>query len=139
MSLFGINLNADPTNAAEDLEHYDRSLVNEAHRVVVDIAFGVERAEVSTQLPSSITIAYINVRTLEKSDYCVEITSSGYTIVARRFDFIDEELAREDTQSDVLRFESYEPLMHHISPLFVQKFNDLVAARLSQISNAEVV
>jgi hypothetical protein len=139
MSLFGGNSNPDPTAAAEDLEQYDRSLVNEAHRVVADIAFGVERAEVSTKLPSSVTIAYINVRTLEKSDYCVEITSSGYTIVARRFDFIDEELAGEDPQSDVLRFESYEPLMHHISPLFVQKFNDLVAARLSQISNAEVV
>jgi hypothetical protein len=125
MSLFAKGI-AEP----EDLEHYDRSLSKEAHRVCEDIKFGVELAEVSSQLESSESIAYINLRTFEKSEFCVEITASGYQVVADKFDTIEPEFRLAGVEAC---FESYESLMHTISPLFVQKFNDSVAARLNAL------
>jgi hypothetical protein len=127
MSLFAKGI-ADP----EDLEHYDRSLSKEAYRVCEDIKFGVQLAEVSNQLDNNEAIAYINLRTLEKREFCVEITASGYRIVSEKLDTVEPEFIQGKNDEEIC-FETYESLMHKISPLFVQKFNDSVAARLSAL------
>ena len=117
----------------EDLEQYDRSLAKEAVRVVQDIKFGVETAEVSNILENNDSIAYINLRTLEKKDFCIELTVSGYRIVSNRFDTIDEDFLENNRLYKNTKFESYESLMNEISQLFIKKFNDSVAERLNSI------
>jgi hypothetical protein len=114
----------------EDHEHYDRSLTNEAGRVLDEIRYGVELAEISDKLEKTESVAYINLRTLEKKDYCVELSTTGFRIVSYEFDTIDSKL-NENSILNTIRFESYESLMNQISPLFVKKFNDLVAERLN--------
>ena len=114
----------------EDLKHYDRSLSKEALRVVEDIRFGVEAVNVSNVLENNDSFAYINLKTLENNTYCIEITASGYRIVSNQFDMIKPNFKNEYEHT---KFESYEPLMHKISPMFVEKFNNLVADRLNSI------
>lgn len=119
-------------NDPDDYPDFNKSLLEEAKRVVREIKFGVEEAGVSTTLESSDSIAYINIRTLEKECWCVELTCGGYKIVSDAFDTISED---QKFKNDILnRFETYEALMHQISQMFVRKFNDSVAERLKQIS-----
>lgn len=117
----------------DEIEIYDRSLSKEAQRVVEEIKFGVEHAAVSDVLENSDSIAYMNIRTLEKEDWCVELTASGYLIVAKAFDVVDDEL-KEENLKNVNRYETCEALMHQISAMFVKKFNTSVAERLNLIS-----
>lgn len=117
-----------------DEEIFDRSLSKEAQRVVNEIGFGVDTANVSEVLESSESLAYVNIRTLEKEDFCVELSASGYMIVSRgSFDRVDEKLRDENLKSDNGRYETCEALMHQISPAFVKKFNMSVAERLNHI------
>ena len=115
-------------------EIFDRSLLKEAQRVVEELKFGVDTAAVSTELEGNESLAYMNIRTLEKEDYCVELTASGYMIVSRKFDTVDEEIREENVRNVKNRFETCEALMHQISPAFVKKFNTSVAERLNSIS-----
>ena len=117
----------------EEFEVYDRSLSKEAQRVVEEIKFGVKFAGIATILENSDSIAYINIRTLEDEDWCVELTASGYLIVAKAFDIVDDEL-KEENLKNVNRYETCEALMHQISPMFVKKFNTSVAERLTLMS-----
>lgn len=114
-------------------EIYDRSLYKEAQRIIEEIRFGVDEAAVSEILEHTDAIAYMNMRTLEKDEYCVELSGSGYMIVAHSFDKIDEKV-RDENLSSMKRYETCEALMHQISPAFVKKFNMSVAERLNLIS-----
>jgi hypothetical protein len=120
----------------EDLEQYDRSLSKEAQRVVQEINFGVDFVEVSAQLENNEAIAYLNIRTLEKEYWCIELTASGYLVVANSFDFIDQEL-KEKNLERLNKFETIEALMNSISPLFIEKFNSSVADRLLKFEHAQ--
>jgi hypothetical protein len=116
----------------EDIEQYDRSLSKEAQRVVQEIKFGVDFVEVSTQLENNETIAFLNIRTLEKEYWCVELTASGYLAVSNKFDFIDQDL-KEKNLEQMNKYETIEALMNSISPLFIEKFNCSVAERLEKL------
>ena len=118
----------------DDLDQYDRSLSKEAHRVVDEIKFGVCFVEVSNTLENNDSIAYLNIETLEKENWCVELTSSGYLVVAECFDIIDERV-KEKNLASMHKFETIEALMISISPLFIQKFNQSVAERLKSMIN----
>lgn len=125
------DLVCDDVDDADEI--FDRSLLKEAQRIVEEIKFGVDASSVSSVLESNESIAYMNIRTLEKEEFCVELTASGYMIVARAFDTIDENV-RDENLRLVNRFETCEALMHQISPAFVKKFNTSVAERLNSIS-----
>lgn len=116
----------------DELEQYDRSLSKEAQRVVQEIKFGVDFVEVSTQLENNEAIAYLNIRTLEKEFWCVELTASGYLAVANKFDYIDQDL-KEKNLEELNKYETIEALMNSISPLFIEKFNSSVAERLEKL------
>ena len=77
---------------SDDEDQYDQSMVKEGERVVAEITFGVEYVSLSKELENSDSISHINIRTLEKEDYCVELSSSGYVIVGKQFDTIDANL-----------------------------------------------
>ena len=97
---------SDNTNDDDDNDEIikDRSLTNEAYRVVNEIKFGVNESFVSTKLLNNSSIAFINIRTLEKEDWCIELTSSGYTVVSNCFDSIANNESSET-------FETVEALM----------------------------
>ena len=119
----------DDSDAEEDA--YDKSLFKEAERVVKEISFGVESAHVSQTLDSSNLLAFINIRTLEKRDYCVELSTSGYAVVAEKFDTVVDK--DETDAKEIPRFETFEALMNALSPMFVEKFNLSVAERLQKL------
>ena len=122
-----MNLLSNNTHGSESEEETkDRSLANEAHRVVDEIQFGVEQAYVSSKLVSNESIAFINIKTLEKEEWCIQLTASGYSIVAKTFDSV--------TQSDCDEtYETVEALMIRISPKYMKLFNESVAAKLIQL------
>lgn len=117
-----------------DEEHYDRSLSNEAQRVVKEISFGVSEASVSNVLENNDSIAYINIKTLENECWCIELTACGYLIVSKEFDKIDWEFNEENLNNFDRKFESIEALMFKISPEFLKKFNQSVAEKLAKIN-----
>lgn len=121
---------SDNTNGDDDDKNdeiiKDRSLTNEAYRVVDEIKFGVIESFVSTKLLNNSSIAFINIRTLEKEDWCIELTSSGYTIVSSCFDSIANNESAET-------FETVEALMNRISPQYVKIFNEKVAEKLNKL------
>lgn len=112
-----------------DLQDNDdncHSLDNEAVQAVNYIKFGVKEAFVSTKLPKSDTIAYINLNTLENEKYCVKLTFNGYQVVGNDYDTISED-------DDMVKSETVDALMNSISPLYVRKFNETLAERLETI------
>lgn len=119
---------SDNTNDDDDNDEIikDRSLTNEAYRVVDEIKFGVNESFVSTKLLNNSSIAFINIRTLEKEDWCIELTSSGYTVVSNCFDSIANNESSET-------FETVEALMNRISPQYVKIFNEKVAEKLNKL------
>lgn len=118
-------LNTDYASDSEE-ENKDRSLVNEARRVVNEIRFGVSEVDVSQRLANDDSIAFINIKTLENEEWCIELTASGYAIVSNRFDSIDD-------ANDNECFETVEALMNRISPKYMKIFNESVAERLKQL------
>jgi hypothetical protein len=72
-----------------------------------------------------------SIKTLENVDWCVQLTSEGYSIVSNEFDKIN--LDSVEKTMHLHNFETCEALMGKISPLYVEKFNDLVAQKLKQL------
>lgn len=128
-----MDLRTENDEINSDDEHYDRSLAHEAQRVVEEIKFGVDQAEVSKVLENSESLAYINLKTKEQESFCVELSINGYMIVSRKYDTVDNEL-KDKNLRNINKFETVEALMHQISPLFVKKFNDSVVEKLKQIA-----
>ncbi len=124
-------MNIDLSNDAND-EPKDRSMAHEAERALNQIKFGIETGSVSEELERSDLIAYINLRTLEQEDWCIELTVGGYLIVARQFDSIDSELKHKNI-NDVNVYETIDALMLKTSPMYIKKFNLSVAEKLNNL------
>ncbi len=124
-------MNIDLSNDVND-EPKDRSMEHEAERALKQIRFGIMTGSVSEELERNDLIAYINLRTLEEEDWCIELTVGGYLIVARQFDSIDSELKRKNI-NDVNVYESIDALMLKISPLYIKEFNLSVAEKLNNL------
>ena len=117
---------------SDDEDQYDQSMVKEGERVVAEITFGVEYVSLSKELENSDSISHINIRTLEKEDYCVELSSSGYVIVGKQFDTIDANLKAKNLALHN-KYESCDALMHEISKQFGSKFNTLLSEKLQKL------
>ena len=57
----------------------------EAEDVMKDVRYAVKSAEISSRLPSSSLIVYINLTTKEDERYCVELSLQGFRV---RFTYI---------------------------------------------------
>lgn len=127
-------MNIDLSNEEND-EIIDRSMTNEAERAIEQIKFGVDTAYVSQELERSDSVAYLNIRTLEKAEWCIELTVTGYLIVAVKFDSIDSELKNKNIES-FNKTESIDALMLQISPMYIKKFNTSVSEKLNGLITA---
>ncbi len=131
MSLLSSERGNQADDSNDDDELLCKSLAKEARLAVPSIAFGVEWAGVSDKLESSDLLAYINVRTLERTTWCVELTQAGYVVISDTFD--DTFNGKRGTQ----RYETIEALMLAISPMFGKRLNELVVARLQESSSVD--
>lgn len=95
----------------------------EAEAVIADIRDHVESVSVSTQLHSSCKKIYINLTTLEKKEYCIELTGHGFRVVGNRHDSTEME------QGEV--FETPYSLLDSLSPGYRNSFGKALEMKLS--------
>lgn len=124
-----LNIKIKMSDSDSDIEHYVKSISEEAKKACKQIKFATKQAFLSTSLPITNDIAYFNIETLESNKYCIELTASSYTIVANIFDTIDENF----TQSNLNRYETIDALINSISPLYTQSFNESLANKLKNL------
>lgn len=119
-----------------DFDDFDRSISREALKAIKQITFGVIKAEVSEKLPNNDDTSYINIRTLENEDFCIELTNSSYTVVSHEFDTINPEVVKDSKCLDTFMcFETVDSLMNRISPLYTKRFNEELARKLNLIED----
>jgi hypothetical protein len=58
----------------------DEAIAFEADQVVKELSFGVESIEISSFLPKTKDVVYLNILTKEKEAYCVELSTKGYRV-----------------------------------------------------------
>ncbi|XP_017785868.1 PREDICTED: GSK3-beta interaction protein-like [Nicrophorus vespilloides] len=104
----------------------------EAQAVINDIKEHVVRVEISEVLQSSDRRIFLNLTTLEERDYCVELSGSGFRVVAERHDEISSS-SRPETEEE--HFETPYSLLNSLSPMFGQSFGDALMAKLASIQN----
>ena len=52
----------------------------EAQEIVKEVAFAVEKVEISKTLPSSEDLVHLNIQTKENTSYCVELSVRGFQV-----------------------------------------------------------
>ncbi len=57
----------------------------EAEGAVKEIAFAVDSVSISKVLPNSEDLVYLNVKTKEGDDFCVELSVQGFRVSAQVF------------------------------------------------------
>ena len=69
----------DMAECADDPED-DHTLKIEALEVVKEVAYAVSFVEISTVLPISKVLVYLNLRTKENENFCVELSVQGFRV-----------------------------------------------------------
>ncbi|KAK6171210.1 hypothetical protein SNE40_019448 [Patella caerulea] len=115
---------ADDTGR-ECIENYE-PLKIEADQVVKEVAFAVKSVDISSKIPSRENEVYLNLRTMEGSVYCVELSVQGFRVVGLCFDTIDD---NEHSQ----HFETIYSLLDSVSPGYRQTFGDALMKKLAML------
>ncbi|GFR71061.1 GSK3-beta interaction protein-like [Elysia marginata] len=74
-----------------DMIDDDRALTIEANEVIREIAYAVKFVEISTSIPATTNLVYINLTTKENQHMCVELSLQGFRVVAMEYDKINPE------------------------------------------------
>ncbi|XP_034381234.1 GSK3-beta interaction protein [Cyclopterus lumpus] len=98
----------------------------EAEAVVKDVLFAVAEMYVSQSLNSASDVAYINMKTREGNQYCVELTEAGLRVVGYAFNQVDEDL---NTQY----YETVYSLLDSLSPGYREAFGNALLQRLERL------
>ena len=98
----------------------------EAEWTVKEIEDYVDTVELSKVLPQLNSCAYLNIRTKEKMEFCVRLSSDGYKVVGNKFNEID-------ISSSNLIFETVFSLMNHLSPNYQTNFSEKLSERLQKL------
>lgn len=99
----------------------------EAKSVINDIKGHVMNIQISEALENTDQKIYLNLTTLENSQYCIELSSSGFRVVGKSFDNINL-----DGES---YFETPYSLLSSISPQFHQSFGNALLIKLIALKN----
>ncbi|XP_063380592.1 GSK3-beta interaction protein-like isoform X1 [Cydia fagiglandana] len=103
----------------------------EAEAAINDIRKHVKSANVSTQLKNDNQRIYINLTTLENSDYCIEMSASGFRVVGRTYD---------DTTLAIIENMNYETpyaLLNSISQKYRESFGGELMNKLLDLAKKE--
>lgn len=103
----------------------------EAEAAISDIRKHVKAANISTQLKSTNQRTYINLTTLENSDYCIEMSSAGFRVVGRTYD---------DTTLAIIENMNYETpyaLLNSISQKYRESFGGELMNKLLDLAKRD--
>jgi hypothetical protein len=97
----------------------------EAQLAIDDLGDGiVADKQLSKHLnnPDDRLIAYINIRSNAKKEFCIELSPNGYRIVGNRFD--------DKKQSSILYYESLQALLTNESKSYLNSFAESLQQKL---------
>ncbi|VVC44997.1 Protein of unknown function DUF727,GSKIP domain [Cinara cedri] len=100
--------------------------ISEAKSVIKSERPLLNRIEISSLTASD--GVYLNIETLESQLFCVLLDSRGFRVVAKAFD--------QDTHVSQTYYETQFALFSNISLNYSKKFNELVAAKLQEVSGS---
>ncbi|XP_020775431.1 GSK3-beta interaction protein [Boleophthalmus pectinirostris] len=98
----------------------------EAEAIVNDVLFAVAQMHVSHCLNCALDVAYINVETKERNQYCLELTEAGLRVVGYAFDQVNEDV---NTQYH----ETVYSLLDSLSPGYREAFGNALLQRLERL------
>lgn len=102
--------------------------VREAEAVIEDIIHHVHSVEISTELPNTNRTIYLNLKTLEKKEYCIEMSYSGFQVVGEKFD--DRSLSPDEY------CETPYSLLSSLSVNYDKSFAGELMEKLNKLNNA---
>ncbi|XP_026332953.1 GSK3-beta interaction protein [Hyposmocoma kahamanoa] len=102
----------------------------EAEAAINDIRKHVSNASVSPILTNTNQRIYINLTTLENSNYCIEMSALGFRIVGRTYD--DNSLAQMD--NDI--YETPYALLNNISQKYKESFGGELMSKLMDLAKS---
>lgn len=97
----------------------------EAEAVIKDIRDHVKYVNTSEDLKGSNSKIYFNLTTLEKKDYCIELSAQGFKIVGHSFD------CNNTPEEEV--YETPYALLNKISGLFQTSFGNQLFQKLTEL------
>ncbi|XP_072932304.1 GSK3B-interacting protein-like [Epargyreus clarus] len=100
----------------------------EAEAAINDIRKHVNAASVSPKLRSSNQRIYINLTTLENSEYCIEMSAAGFRVVGRKYD--DTSLATIEN----MNYETPYALLNSISQKYRESFGGELMNKLLDLA-----
>ncbi|XP_033101862.1 GSK3-beta interaction protein-like [Anneissia japonica] len=98
----------------------------EAEAALQDIRFAVDSVAVSTKLPSRQDIVYMNIKTKEAEQLCVELSVSGYRIVGDHYDCISKTPLTQ-------YYETIYALLDNRSPGYRLSFGEALVGKLQDL------
>lgn len=104
----------------------DLNLADEVDFIKKDVNFAVDYIDVSKELPEKDGKIYINIQTKEKDRFCVELSSSGFTVVGKEYDCQNEDGTNRS-------YETVYSLLSNISSSYNRTFSDELARKLSNL------
>lgn len=100
----------------------------EAAAAINDIRKHVKSASISSKLQSNNQRIYINMTTLEKTDFCIEMSATGFRVVGRKYD--DDSLATIEN----MNYETPYALLNNISEAYRQSFGGELMTKLLNLA-----
>ncbi|XP_003730505.3 GSK3B-interacting protein [Strongylocentrotus purpuratus] len=118
----------------------DSSLLNEsdiklmkieADAAVQEVAFAVKHVEISSKLPASDDVVYLNIVTKENDTFCIELTVQGFRVIGHEYDTITKDISTP-------YFETIYSLLDHYSPKYRLTFGQALADKLQELQETEI-
>uniref|UniRef100_A0A0K8UWF0 GSK3-beta interaction protein n=1 Tax=Bactrocera latifrons TaxID=174628 RepID=A0A0K8UWF0_BACLA len=128
-----ITLNVIPAEIFDN--DNDEEVINweeEAAAIIKDVNPHVALIEISQQIPSNVNKVYLNVRTIEGQEYCVQVSSIGFRVVGSAFNSIDPGKEEINEEEDVF-YETPYALLDKISPSYVESFGNQLCKQLLSV------
>ncbi|CAF0814802.1 unnamed protein product [Didymodactylos carnosus] len=118
--------NTFKTTPNDILTHMDNTdFIEEAKLAIGDIGSCVQSSSLSTKLNdyNKPSIAYLNMRSTDNQEYCIELSKHGYRVVGKKFD--------DNRCPSPTYYESLQALFTQKSQSYVQSFADNLRAKLN--------
>lgn len=98
---------------------------SEAEAIINDVKDHVKELKISEKIKSTNRFIYLNLRTIENKDFCIELSAQGFRIVGYNFN-------ENNTDSNEY-FETPYSLLNSISPKFKESFGNALLEKLRDL------
>ncbi|CAI4226903.1 unnamed protein product [Auanema sp. JU1783] len=107
-------------------------LEEEAANAVIEFSFAVQSICISEMLPRTSQLLFLNINTLEKATYCIELTEKGWRIASNRADCMYGDFRQLNMHTQY--FEQLYQLLDTISPKYRERFANALSEKLSAVT-----